>query len=69
MGWITANGSLARCLGPIVITHAYVAVGPIWTFLGVDVMVTLCILIFGILFHKLVPFHEFVHKKKSIYPV
>ena len=65
MGWITATGSLARCVGPVMVTAAYVEVGPRWTFFGVDIMMTLSILTFAILYDKLIPFHEYVRKKVS----
>lgn len=65
MAWITAVGSFARVLGPMLVSRAYVSIGPRWMFLVVDGILTFAILLFGIYRHHLIPFHEYIRNIDS----
>eukprot|EP00112_Aurelia_sp_Birch-Aquarium-sp1_P006827 Seg1746.5 transcript_id=Seg1746.5/GoldUCD/mRNA.D3Y31 product="Major facilitator superfamily domain-containing protein 8" protein_id=Seg1746.5/GoldUCD/D3Y31 len=64
MAWIVAIGSLAKVVGPLLVTNAYVDVGPRWTFFIVDVLITLTIVLLGCNYGRLVPFHDYIEKKQ-----
>jgi len=66
MAWISGVGSFARVIGPLLVTHAYVGIGPRWTFFAVDVIVTFSILLLGCTYHRLVPFHEYLVRISNI---
>ena len=63
MAWIVAIGSVAKIFGPLMVTNAYVDIGPRWTFFIVDVMITLSIVLFGCNYGRVVPFHDYIEKK------
>ena len=56
MGFLTAAGSLARALGPLVITLLYHAKGPTITFATVVGMVGTSIVVLLIFCYRLVPY-------------
>lgn len=66
MAWISAIGSLARVIGPLLVANAYVNVGPRWTFLIVDVILAFSILLLGSYYHRLVPFHEYMRNSINV---
>eukprot|EP00794_Sanderia_malayensis_P007058 gene7058-7850_t len=47
MAWLTSVGSLARIIGPLIVSIAYKEIGPRWTFLIVDAVLALSILLLG----------------------
>ena len=55
MGAFAGFGSLARVLGPIIVTNAYTQIGPRWTFFSLDVvlLITLAILFYN--YRRFVP--------------
>ena len=56
MGWLTAAGSLARCLGPVFVSQVYDAYGPRVTFISMCVLTVLTIAGFIAVCRRLVPF-------------
>ena len=65
MAWISAVGSLARVIGPLLVTHAYMSLGPRWMFFMVDVILTFSILLLGCYYDRLVPFHVYLRRLES----
>ena len=56
MGFLTAAGSLARALGPLIITLLYHAKGPAITFATVVALVGVAIVVLLIFSRRLVPY-------------
>lgn len=55
MGWLTAAGSLARTLGPLLVSTVYHQFGPRWTFLTSSIFVVLGFFILFGLYSRIVP--------------
>ena len=64
MGWLVAIGSVAKIVGPLMVTNAYVDIGPRWTFLIVDLMIAFSIVLLGCNYGRLVPFHDYLEKRR-----
>ena len=64
MAWISAIGSFARVIGPLMASNAYVDIGPRWTFLAVDILLTFTILVTGCYYDRLVPFHDYLERRR-----
>ena len=58
MGWLTAAGSLARCLGPVFVSQVYDAYGPRVTFISMCVLIVLTLIGFLLVCRRLVPFRS-----------
>ncbi|KAL4229915.1 Major facilitator superfamily domain-containing protein 8 [Mactra antiquata] len=56
MGWLTAAGSLARCLGPVFVSQVYDAYGPRVTMITLLCIIFLTIIGLLVSFKRLVPF-------------
>lgn len=56
MGFLTGAGSLARGLGPLVITLIYQHKGPAITFATVDSVVSISIIVLLVFYCRLVPY-------------
>ena len=56
MGFLTAAGSLARAMGPLVITLLYQHKGPSITFATVDGLIGVSIIVLLIFCRRLVPY-------------
>ena len=63
--WFGAVGGLARIVAPILVTHLYTNFGPRWTFISVDTLVVMCILLFIVTSKKLIPYHMYVLGKTT----
>jgi ceroid-lipofuscinosis MFS transporter 7 len=64
MGLLTASGSLARALGPMVTSVLYQHYGPYVTFTSVVVVLGLTILLILVCSPRLVPYHQYTSKHK-----
>ncbi len=65
MGLLTAAGSLARALGPMSISALYQHYGPYVTF-GSVVGVLCCTILFILVCSpRLVPYHQYITKRKK----
>ena len=63
--WLAAVGGLARTAGPAAVTYMYVKVGPRWTFLSVDGLIIISILVLIISYKRLIPYHLYILKKNE----
>lgn len=63
--WFGAIGGMSRITAPVLVTYLYVEFGPRWTFISVDSLVVLSMLIFLVTYQRLLPFHMFVLKKNT----
>ena len=63
--WYGATGGIARISAPVFITYLYVDLGPRWTFISVDSLVVVSILIFVFTYNRLIPYHLFVLNKND----
>ena len=61
--WLAAVGGIARTLGPALVTYMYVLAGPRWTFLTVDGLLIAALLVLGVCYKRLIPYHVMVLKK------
>ena len=60
MAWLGTVGGLSRVVGPTATTNAYTRSGPRWTFIGVDILQVLAIILIACIYKKLVPYHVYI---------
>ena len=65
MAWLGTVGSLSRVVGPTATTNAYARSGPRWTFVGVDILQVLAIILIACIYKKLVPYHVYILGKTN----
>ena len=64
-----ATGGTARIIAPLLVTYMYVGFGPLWTFISVDSLILMAILLFMLFCKRLTPYHLYVlDKNKHKYP-
>ena len=62
-----ATGGLARIVSPLLVTYLYANFGPRWTFVSVDSLVVLAVVVLLCTYRRLVPYHLYVlHRRKDI---
>ena len=64
--WFGAVGGLARIVAPILVTYLYTNFGPRWTFISVDSLVVLSMLLFMVTAKKLIPYHLYILKTNTM---
>ena len=65
MGAFAGFGAFARVLGPIIVTNAYIQIGPRWTFFSMDVLLLITLVLLFYNYNRLDPSPYFQQETKK----